>query len=509
MAGSPAAQADLGGIVAKPLEDFHSAFSMERNDESLIASGGDDTKVYRCVRKADGEVCATKVVPYYVDQDAARSAFNKERLFKEAKITQLCKAPNIVEFIDLFAGLAEIYMVFELVEGGDVFQEIQKRYEELPPDDTSSAVYAEKEASDRMREILKAVQVCHSNLVMHRDIKPENLLVTATGHFKLADFGLAHIAKEPGFYGFCGTPFYMAPELICSRERDGAQRTAYGHAVDVWACGVILFILLFGVQPFYDDNREILLRKIVEEDVKYPPEKYDLSPDAMELIRGMLNKDPAKRWTVDQALASPWFRPNARRSTLHRASTVKALRQFNASRKFRAGVDAILATRRVFKRGGFGLPAMPETGQAGPAGDTDDVVTAVTAANRRLIEAIVARDWETYTLLVDPGLTCFEPEAPGVLVEGLDFHKFYFDLPRPTGDAPAVPPKTTLVGERVTPLGAGSALQTYSRLTQAVSAAGVPYTMKSEETRVWRDAGGGRWVCVHFHRSGSPSAPNK
>lgn len=109
-------------------------------------------------------------------------------------------------------------------------------------------------------------------------------------------------------------------------------------------------------------------------------------------------------------------------------------------------------------------------------------------------------------MLVDPALTCFEPEAPGVLVEGLDFHKFYFDLPR---GGSVVTPQTTLIGERVTPMGPGVALQTYSRVTQAVSATGVPFTMKSEETRVWRAVGGGRWVCAHFHRSGAPSAPIK
>jgi calcium/calmodulin-dependent protein kinase (CaM kinase) II len=113
-----------------------------------------------------------------------------------------------------------------------------------------------------------------------------------------------------------------------------------------------------------------------------------------------------------------------------------------------------------------------------------------------------------YTTLVDPELTCYEPEAPGVLVTGLDFHKFYFDLPK--SPAGAVRPQTTLVDQRVTLLGAGAALMTYTRLTQAVaSSSGAPYTQKSEETRVWKRAADGRWVCAHFHRSGAPSAPSQ
>jgi hypothetical protein len=208
--------------------------------------------------------------------------------------------------------------------------------------------------------------------------------------------------------------------------------------------------------------------------------------------------------------------------------------------QFKAGVRAVVATARVLGLRGGGAGAAPVLKPAMGVGvdevATDEVQTGVRAANKRLIDAIVNRDWDTYvyrpcalllsplpcltcfshtnllfppryTTLVDPAMTCYEPEAPGVLVEGLDFHKFYFDLPQ--GDGPAVPPQTTLVGERVTPLGPGVALQTYSRVTQAVSATGVPFTMKSEETRVWRAAGGGRWVCVHFHRSGSPSAPNR
>ena len=112
-----------------------------------------------------------------------------------------------------------------------------------------------------------------------------------------------------------------------------------------------------------------------------------------------------------------------------------------------------------------------------------------------------------YTTLVDPALTCFEPEAPGVLVSGLDFHKFYFDLPKAAPGA--VRPQTTLVDQRVRLLGPCSALMTYTRLTQAVSSAGAPYTQKSEETRVWTRAEDGRWVCTHFHRSGAPSAPSQ
>lgn len=126
-----------------------------------------------------------------------------------------------------------------------------------------------------MRDILLAVKVCHDNHVIHRDIKPENLLLTSDGHFKLADFGLATVAPGPGLHGFCGTPSYMAPELVGSRDRgDGTPRTPYDAKIDVWACGVIMYILLVGYQPYWNDDREELYNQILHYETDYPDDWY-------------------------------------------------------------------------------------------------------------------------------------------------------------------------------------------------------------------------------------------
>lgn len=128
-----------------------------------------------------------------------------------------------------------------------------------------------------------------------------------------------------------------------------------------------------------------------------------------------------------------------------------------------------------------------------------DATSELLALNQKLLVAIVGGDWKTYADLCDPSLTCFEPEARGHVVEGMPFHKFYFDLGA-GGPKPAVATNVTMASPHVRMLGADAAVLSYIRLNQKLNAAGEPVTVAVEETRVWQKVGGA-WKHVHFHRS--------
>eukprot|EP00050_Salpingoeca_kvevrii_P002061 m.186408 g.186408 ORF g.186408 m.186408 type:complete len:463 (-) comp10528_c0_seq1:202-1590(-) len=389
------------------------------------------------------------------------------------------------------------YLVFEFVTGGELFEEIVTR-----------SYYNEQDASLCTLQILSALRACHARNIIHRDLKPENLLLadkTPEAPVKLTDFGLAvKMTDGPSYFGFAGTPGYLSPE-VC-------RRVPYGPAVDVWATGVILYILLVGYPPFWHDDHQVLYEQIKLGDYDFPSPEWDtVTPEAKELIRRMLDLNPKTRITVEEALQHPWI---ARRqevaAKIHRQTTLDQLKTFNAKRKLKGGIRAVMTTKRLTtltslagKRSGedkvesavTALIAPPPGAAASTPGAKDVLI-----ANQRLITAIVNKDWATYDQLTSDDLTCFEPEARGHLIQGMEFHKFYFDnLPENAGSV-----NTTILDPRARMLG-NVAIVTYVRLTQFMNDKS-PQTSRSEETRVWHLVGD-KWVNVHFHRSGAPSAP--
>ncbi|XP_049457310.1 calcium/calmodulin-dependent protein kinase type II subunit gamma isoform X6 [Epinephelus fuscoguttatus] len=559
--------------------------------------------VRRCVKKSTGQEYAAKII-----NTKKLSARDHQKLEREARICRLLKHPNIVRLHDSISEEGFHYLVFDLVTGGELFEDIVAR-----------EYYSEADASHCINQILESVSHIHQHDIVHRDLKPENLLLASKmkgAAVKLADFGLAIEVQgdQQAWFGFAGTPGYLSPEVL--------RKDPYGKPVDIWACGVILYILLVGYPPFWDEDQHKLYQQIKAGAYDFPSPEWDtVTPEAKNLINQMLTINPAKRITADQALKHPWV---CQRSTvasmMHRQETVECLRKFNARRKLKGAILTTMLVSRNFSVGrqhtspaattstaamaqeacktllnkksdgvkeaqttvvhnpadgtkgstescnnteeeemkvaasesagtDSGVlsecstteeqtqtlsPHCPTSGplqeatsspsvlQTSPAQSSrpepESALTPPTGSSRnllqtrkqeiikmteQLIEAINNGDFEAYTRICDPGLTSFEPEALGNLVEGMDFHKFYFENLLSKNSKPV---HTTILNPHVHLIGEDAACIAYIRLTQYMDSQGRPRSCQSEETRVWhrRDA---KWLNVHFHCSGAPAAP--
>ncbi|XP_073696561.1 calcium/calmodulin-dependent protein kinase (CaM kinase) II beta 1 isoform X5 [Garra rufa] len=606
--------------------------------------------VRRCVKLSTGQEYAAKII-----NTKKLSARDHQKLEREARICRLLKHPNIVRLHDSISEEGFHYLLFDLVTGGELFEDIVAR-----------EYYSEADASHCIQQILEAVLHCHQMGVVHRDLKPENLLLASkckNAAVKLADFGLAIEVQgdQQAWFGFAGTPGYLSPEVL--------RKEAYGKPVDIWACGVILYILLVGYPPFWDEDQHKLYQQIKAGAYDFPSPEWDtVTPEAKNLINQMLTINPAKRITAQEALKHPWV---CQRSTvasmMHRQETVECLKKFNARRKLKGAILTTMLVSRNFSvgsrqttapasvtaaaaavaaaagttaglveqaksllnkkadvkpqtnstknsivtspKGNLPSPALESSDSSnatvedeemkaatkftdllgvvrrgsvptsdGEGGSTitpavvsapsipqtpniptqmsrlTDLVSSVrrptaphtdsepSAASRpltapvsapthpspspaqpsssplpsahsrkqeiikiteQLIEAINNGEFEAYAKICDPGLTCFEPEALGNLVEGMDFHRFYFENLLSKNSKPI---HTTILNPHVHLIGDEAACIAYIRLTQYVDGQGRPRSSQSEETRVWhrRDS---KWQNVHFHCSGAPAAP--
>nr|XP_028701648.1 calcium/calmodulin-dependent protein kinase type II subunit beta isoform X15 [Macaca mulatta] len=489
--------------------------------------------VRRCVKLCTGHEYAAKII-----NTKKLSARDHQKLEREARICRLLKHSNIVRLHDSISEEGFHYLVFDLVTGGELFEDIVAR-----------EYYSEADASHCIQQILEAVLHCHQMGVVHRDLKPENLLLASKckgAAVKLADFGLAIEVQgdQQAWFGFAGTPGYLSPEVL--------RKEAYGKPVDIWACGVILYILLVGYPPFWDEDQHKLYQQIKAGAYDFPSPEWDtVTPEAKNLINQMLTINPAKRITAHEALKHPWV---CQRSTvasmMHRQETVECLKKFNARRKLKGAIlTTMLATRNfsaakslLNKKADGVKPQTNSTknsaaatspkGTLPPAAlepqttvihnPVDGIKESSDSANttiededakarkqeiikttEQLIEAVNNGDFEAYAKICDPGLTSFEPEALGNLVEGMDFHRFYFENLLAKNSKPI---HTTILNPHVHVIGEDAACIAYIRLTQYIDGQGRPRTSQSEETRVWhrRD---GKWQNVHFHCSGAPVAP--
>ncbi|XP_030887211.1 calcium/calmodulin-dependent protein kinase type II subunit beta [Leptonychotes weddellii] len=550
-------------VEARLLPSSRSRSSFEKGATWLPAGGeagprgGAFSVVRRCVKLCTGHEYAAKII-----NTKKLSARDHQKLEREARICRLLKHSNIVRLHDSISEEGFHYLVFDLVTGGELFEDIVAR-----------EYYSEADASHCIQQILEAVLHCHQMGVVHRDLKPENLLLASKckgAAVKLADFGLAIEVQgdQQAWFGFAGTPGYLSPEVL--------RKEAYGKPVDIWACGVILYILLVGYPPFWDEDQHKLYQQIKAGAYDFPSPEWDtVTPEAKNLINQMLTINPAKRITAHEALKHPWV---CQRSTvasmMHRQETVECLKKFNARRKLKGAIlTTMLATRNFSVGRQTTAPATMSTAASGttmglveqaksllnkkadavkpPTNSTKNSTAAtspkgtlppaalepqttvihnpvdgikessdsthttiededtkarkqeVIKITEQLIEAVNNGDFEAYAKICDPGLTSFEPEALGNLVEGMDFHRFYFENLLAKNSKPI---HTTILNPHVHVIGEDAACIAYIRLTQYIDGQGRPRTSQSEETRVWhrRD---GKWQNVHFHCSGAPVAP--
>ncbi|KAG7322542.1 hypothetical protein KOW79_013888 [Hemibagrus wyckioides] len=439
--------------------------------------------VRRCVKLCTGQEYAAKII-----NTKKLSARDHQKLEREARICRLLKHPNIVRLHDSISEEGFHYLLFDLVTGGELFEDIVAR-----------EYYSEADASHCIQQILEAVLHCHQMGVVHRDLKPENLLLASkckNAAVKLADFGLAIEVQgdQQAWFGFAGTPGYLSPEVL--------RKEAYGKPVDIWACGVILYILLVGYPPFWDEDQHKLYQQIKAGAYDFPSPEWDtVTPEAKNLINQMLTINPAKRITAQEALKHPWV---CQRSTvasmMHRQETVECLKKFNARRKLKGAILTTMLVSRNFSvgrqttapaavsavaaaaaagnaaglveqaksllnkkadvkpqsnstknsivtspKGNIPSPALEaqttvihnpvdgikESSDSSNTTIEDEDVKArkqeIIKITEQLIEAVNNGDFEAYAKICDPGLTSFEPEALGNLVEGMDFHRFYFE----------------------------------------------------------------------------------
>ncbi|XP_077965278.1 serine/threonine-protein kinase DCLK2 isoform X4 [Gasterosteus aculeatus] len=302
---------------------------LDKYDIGKVIGDGNFAVVKECVDRSTGKEFALKII------DKAKCSGKEHLIENEVAVLRKVKHPNIIMLIEEVDTPSELYLVMELVKGGDLFDAI-----------TSSAKYTERDACVMVYNLAGALKYLHGASIVHRDIKPENLLVfeypDGTKSLKLGDFGLATVVEGP-LYTVCGTPTYVAPEII--------SESGYGLKVDVWAAGVITYILLCGFPPFRSENnlQEDLFEQILLGRLDFPSPYWDnVTDSAKELIGKMLQVNAEARYTAQDILRHPWVTDDAvTENNMKMEVTGKLKTHFNTAPQCNsttAGVSVIMST---------------------------------------------------------------------------------------------------------------------------------------------------------------------
>ncbi|KAL6563759.1 Calcium-dependent protein kinase 8 [Orobanche gracilis] len=281
---------------------------------------------YMCTDMGTGEKYACKSI----SKKKLRTAIDIEDVRREVEIMKdMPKHPNIVTLKDTYEDDSAVHIVMELCEGGELFDRIVAR-----------GHYTERAAAFVMKTIMEVVQMCHRNGVMHRDLKPENFLfanMKETSPLKAIDFGLSVFFK-PGerFNEIVGSPYYMAPEVL---------KRNYGPEIDIWSAGVILYILLCGVPPFWAETEQGVAQAIIRSVIDFKRDPWpNVSDNAKDLVKKMLHPDPSRRLTAQQVLEHPWLQNVKKAPNVSLGETVKArLKQFSVMNKLKKRALRVVA----------------------------------------------------------------------------------------------------------------------------------------------------------------------
>ncbi|XP_006657117.3 CBL-interacting protein kinase 24 [Oryza brachyantha] len=246
---------------------------------------GTFAKVKFAVDADTGAAVAMKVL----DKDTILNHRMLHQIKREISIMKIVRHPNIVRLNEVLAGKTKIYIILELITGGELFDKIAHQ-----------GKLRENEARKYFQQLIDAIDYCHSKGVYHRDLKPENLLLDSHGNLKVSDFGLSTLAQKGVglLHTTCGTPNYVAPEVLSNNGYDGS-------AADVWSCGVILYVLMAGYLPFEENDLPTLYDKITAGQFSCP---YWFSPGVTSLIHKILDPNPKARITIEQIREDTWFK---------------------------------------------------------------------------------------------------------------------------------------------------------------------------------------------------------
>lgn len=245
--------------------------------------------IYRCFSLISGGYFACKSI----DKRLLSDSTDRECSDKEPKILRvLGGSAHVIQIHRIYEDENWIHMVVDLCDGPDLYDRISKR----------GGAFPEPEAVSIFTQLIESISCCHRLGIAHRDIKPDNVLFDSMGKLKLADFGSADWfgMNEGGtMTGVVGTPYYVAPEVLLGRE--------YNEKVDVWSAGVILYILLGGVPPFYGETSVETFEAVLRGNLRFPTRIFrSVSPEAKDLLRKMLCKDASRRLSVEQVSSHPW-----------------------------------------------------------------------------------------------------------------------------------------------------------------------------------------------------------
>jgi len=275
--------------------------------------------------KEDGHMHAIKII----DKKALRG--KEDSLENEIRVLKRLKHANIVGLQEVFENKTQVFLVMELVTGGELFDRIVEK-----------GSYSEKDAADLIKQVLSAVAYMHEEGVVHRDLKPENLLYyspDADSKIMISDFGLSKMEESGVMATACGTPGYVAPEVLAQKP--------YGKAVDVWSIGVISYILLCGYPPFYDENDANLFAQILKGEFEFDsPYWDDISEEAKDFIRSLMCVNVETRLTCHSALEHSWITGKQSERNIH-ATVSEQLKKNFAKSRWRQAYNAIAVSRQM------------------------------------------------------------------------------------------------------------------------------------------------------------------